>query len=199
MNSLSVHTNTECAGSVQPKDLQRRIAAGERVDLLDVRTQPEYDTEHVASARLLPLDQLDAGAFLRQRGGGDRPLYVICQSGGRARKAVEKFKQAGFQRCVLVEGGTQAWIDAGLPVERGQSRVLPLIRQVQIIIGLVSASGAAAALWVNPAFAWIPLFTGCGLLMAGLTGNCPLAILIAKLPWNRQTSCSSGSCCNVNS
>ena len=48
-------------------------------------------------------------------GGGavDRPIYVICQSGMRARKAIEKFQQAGFNGCVLVEGGTQAWIDAG--------------------------------------------------------------------------------------
>ncbi|MBI5817864.1 MAG: rhodanese-like domain-containing protein [Verrucomicrobia bacterium] len=197
MNSLSVHANVEGVGSVHPQDLHRRIAAGEAVELLDVRTQPEYDTEHVACARLLPLDQLDVGAFLRERGGSEQPLYVICQSGARAAKAVEKFKNAGFQRCVLVEGGTQAWIDAGLPVERGESKVLPLIRQVQIVIGAVSALGAGLAIWVNPLFAIIPLFTGCGLLFAGLTGTCGLAILLAKMPWNRKSSCDSGSCCGV--
>lgn len=190
---------TQTKTSIHVKDLHRLIVAGEGVELLDVRTQPEYDAEHVACARLLPLDQLDASAFLRQRGGSDRPLYVICQSGMRAGKAIGKFKHAGFQRCVLVEGGTQAWIDAGLPVECGEVKVLPLIRQVQIAIGLCTVAGAGLALWADPAFAWIPLFMGAGVLMAGLTGCCPLAILIAKMPWNRQTSCSSGSCCNVNS
>lgn len=195
MNPTTDKTQT----SIHPKDLHRLIAAGEAVELLDVRTQPEYDTEHVACARLLPLDQLDAAAFMRERGNGDRPLYVICQSGMRARKAIERFKQAGFQRCVNVEGGTQGWVDAGLPVERGQARVLPLIRQVQIVIGALTAAGAALALWVNPAFAWIPLLMGCGVLMAGLTGACPLALLMAKLPWNRRTNQSRSSCCDINS
>lgn len=184
--------------SIHPKDLQRMIAAGEAVELLDVRTQPEYDAVHVACARLLPLDELDAAAFLRQR-GSDRPLYVVCQSGMRARKAIEKFNQAGFQRCVNVEGGTQGWVDAGLPVERGQARVLPLIRQVQIVIGALTAAGAALALWVNPSFAWVPLIMGCGVLMAGLTGACPLALLMAKLPWNSRTNQSPGACCDINS
>lgn len=185
--------------SIEPKDLHRRMAAGETIELLDVRTQPEYDAAHVAGARLLSLDQLDAAAFLRERGATDRPLYVICQSGMRSRKAIEKFKQAGFDRCVNVEGGTQGWIEAGLPVERGEARVLPLIRQVQIVIGTLTAAGAALALWVNPAFAWLPLLMGCGVLMAGLTGACPLALLMAKLPWNKQTCSSSKSCCEVNS
>ena len=72
---------------------------------------------------------------------------------------------------MLVEGGTQGWIDAGLPVNRAQSNVLPLMRQVQITVGLISAAGAALALTVNPLFAIIPLVMGCGLLFAGLTGH----------------------------
>ena len=118
---------------------------------------------------------------------------MLCQSGGRARKAIEKLERAGVQGCVLVEGGTQAWMDAGLPVNRGESKVLPLMRQVQITIGIVSATGAALALAVNPWFALLPLITGCGLLFAGVTGYCGLALLLAKMPWNRTKSC--GSCC----
>jgi hypothetical protein len=118
---------------------------------------------------------------------------VLCQSGGRARKAIEKLEQGGVHGCVLVEGGTQAWIDAGLPTERAQSTVLPLMRQVQITVGLISAAGAVLALTINPLFAIIPLVMGCGLLFAGLTGMCGLALLLAKMPWNRAQSC--GSCC----
>jgi fatty acid desaturase len=91
------------------------------------------------------------------------------------------------------KGARRAWIDAGLPTERAQSTVLPLMRQVQITVGLISAAGAALALAVNPLFAIIPLVMGCGLLFAGLTGMCGLALLLAKMPWNRAQSC--GSCC----
>ena len=185
--------------SVGPRELLRRLAAGSPARLLDVRTPGEYADAHVPGAQLIPLDELDAAAFRRERGGDCTPVYVLCQSGGRARRAIEKLERAGAQGCVLVEGGTQAWIDAGLPVNRGESKVLPLMRQVQITVGFLSAAGAALALAVNPWFALIPLVTGCGLLFAGLTGFCGLALLLAKMPWNKTSTCESASCCSTES
>jgi rhodanese-related sulfurtransferase len=184
---------TQPKTSIPPHELNRLRAAGGPVELLDVRTPGEHAAAHVPGATLVPLDQLDAAAFLRRRGADDKPIYVLCHSGGRARQAIEKFQRAGFDGCVLVEGGTQAWMDAGLPVIRGESRVLPLMRQVQIIVGFISAIGAALALAVNPWFAVIPLITGGGLLFAGLTGYCGLALLLAKMPWNRVAGGASGS------
>jgi rhodanese-related sulfurtransferase len=181
--------------SVSPRELSRLLAEGCSLEMFDVRTPAEYAAEHVPGARLIPLDELDAAAFLRQRGPGGQPIYVLCQSGSRARRAIEMFERAGFHGCVLVEGGTQAWIDAGLPVNRGKSKVLPLMRQVQLTVGFVSAVGAALALAVNPWFAVVPLLAGCGLLFAGLSGFCGLALLLAKMPWNRISRCNSGSCC----
>ena len=171
--------------SITPRELHDRMLRGGAPELLDVRTPGEYASAHVPGAKLTPLDELDAAAYVRERGEKRGSVYVICQSGGRARRAIEKFAQAGFHGCVLVEGGTQAWMDAKLPVNRGQVRVLPLMRQVQITVGLVSATGAGLALMVNPRFAWIPLVTGAGLLFAGLTGFCGLAEVLAKMPWNR--------------
>ena len=182
--------------SVTPAELQQLAQSGD-IDLLDVRTPAEFVTAHVPGARSAPLDTLDAAAFLKARSGQSKPIYVLCQTGGRARKAIEKFERAGFDGCVLVEGGTQAWMDAGLPVIRGASKTLPLMRQVQIAVGLISATGAALALAIHPLFALLPLLTGCGLLFAGLTGTCGLALLLAKIPWNTATACDSGSCCSA--
>jgi rhodanese-related sulfurtransferase len=181
--------------AVTAPELQRRINAGRAACLLDVRTPGEYAAAHVPGAKLVPLDELDAAAFCRERNGDGSPVYVLCQSGGRARRAIEKLERAGVRGCVLVEGGTQAWIDAGLPVNRGQSRVLPLMRQVQIIVGFLSAVGGLLALTVNKLFAILPLVVGSGLLFAGLTGFCGLALLLAKMPWNRSSHCNSASCC----
>ena len=190
-----IASSTPLLSSISPQALSRRLAAEPGLDLLDVRTPGEFGCAHVPGARLVPLDALDVPAFLKERGAKDQPVYVLCQSGGRARKAVEQFRRAGFDGAVLVEGGTQAWIDAGLPVVRGASRVLPLMRQVQIGVGLVSGAGAALALAVNPWFALIPLATGCGLLFAGITGFCGLALVLAKMPWNRAQTDASPSCC----
>ncbi len=189
MNSLQVKT------SIEPRELQRLLAEGGPAQLLDVRTPGEFAAAHVPGAQLIPLDDLDPAAFGQRRGGVETPVYVLCQSGGRARKAIEKLERAGVRGCVLVEGGTQGWMEAGLPVNRGRSGTLPLMRQVQITVGFISAAGAALALGVDPLFAIIPLVMGCGLLFAGITGTCGLALLLAKMPWNRAQNC--GSCCET--
>jgi rhodanese-related sulfurtransferase len=186
---------TPAESSVTARELQRRLTAGQAACLLDVRTPGEYAAAHVPGAKLIPLDELDAATIGRELSSGRSPVYVLCQSGGRARRAIEKLARAGLEGCVLVEGGTQAWMDAGLPVDRGESRVLPLMRQVQIAVGFLSAAGALLALTVNPLFAIVPLLTGSGLLFAGLTGFCGLALLLAKMPWNNTTKCHSGSGC----
>jgi rhodanese-related sulfurtransferase len=180
---------------VTPHELYELLTDEKEIEILDVRTPGEHASAHVPGARLLPLADLDAVAFLNQRGAKDGPIYVLCQTTRRARKAINKFQRVGFDDCVLVAGGTQAWMDAGLPVQRRESRMLPLMRQVQISVGLLSAVGAVLALTVNPLFAIIPLFIGCGLLFAGITGVCGLALLLARMPWNRLGKHRPESCC----
>jgi len=180
--------------SISPAALSALLGTDSPQVLLDVRTPPEYAAAHVPGATMIPLNDLNAQDFLARHKPGT-PIYVLCQAGTRAAKAIEQFERAGSSDCVLVEGGTQAWIDAGLPVQRGASRVLPLMRQVQIVVGSLSALGALLALAVHPWFAIVPLVLGCGLSFAGVTGICGLALLLAKMPWNRGPKpCSQG--CN---
>lgn len=176
--------------SISPAALAAILCARDTHQLLDVRTPPEYVNAHVPGARLIPLDQLKVEAFLAEHEPGT-PIYVLCQAGGRANTAIEQFERAGCYDCVLVEGGTQAWIDAALPVHRGISKVLPLLRQVQIVVGALSATGAILALTVDRWFAVLPFFLGCGLFFAGITGACGMALLLARMPWNRG---QDGSC-----
>jgi len=183
-------TTLQLKSSVSPAELQH-LCQGAHADILDVRTRAEFESSHIPGAVLVPLDALNIAAFLKGRADQSKPLYVVCQSGARARKAIDRFHRAGFEGCVLVEGGTEAWMDAGLPVIRGNRQTLSLLRQVQITIGIVSAAGAALALTVHRGFAALPLLTGCGLLFAGLTGTCGLALLLAKLPWNHAATCDS--------
>ena len=179
--------------SVSPAGLAAALAAPGLHELLDVRTPPEYASAHVPGARLAPLNQLNVHAILAHYQPG-KAIFVLCQAGPRARKAIEEFERAGSNDCILVEGGTQAWIDAGLPVHRGAGSVLPIMRQVQIVVGALALVASVLALTVNPWFAIVPLFLGCGLLFAGLTGACGMALLLARMPWNRgQAHCSQ--CC----
>jgi len=179
--------------TISPAALSAIVRTGDMHELLDVRTSPEYASAHVPGAKLIPLNELKVDSLLAKHRPG-APIYVLCQAGARASKAIEQFERAGCEDCVLVEGGTQAWIDAGLPVHRGASRVLPLMRQVQIVVGSLAAIGAILALVVNSRFAILPLFLGCGLLFAGITGWCGMALLLARMPWNREQNACSYSC-----
>jgi rhodanese-related sulfurtransferase len=180
--------------SISPAALSEFIEGGNAHELLDVRMPQEYANVHVPGAIPIPLNELKTEAVLAQHKPGT-PIFVLCQAGARATKAIEQFELEGCGDCVLVEGGTQAWIDAGLPVHRGASKVLPLMRQVQVVVGALSAIGASLALAVSSWFAVLPLILGCGLLFAGVTGTCGMAIALAKMPWNLgQNRCSH--CCN---
>ena len=174
-------------------ELKALIDNGAALELIDVRTPAEYQGVHVPGARLHPLDGLDCAAVIGSRKSANAPLYILCHSGARARKAAERIAAAGCEDCVVVEGGTQAWIDAGFQVNRGASKVLPLAQQLQVAIGGIVLSGVLLGHFVDHNFIWLAGFAGAGLTMAGLTGFCPLRMLLAKMPWN-QGKPNSASC-----
>ena len=107
---------------------------------------------HAAPARLVPLDRLDPAAVMAERkGAAGSPIYLICKSGKRASMAAEKFAAAGIEPVAVIEGGTEAWAAAGLPVVRGKG-VISLERQVRIAAGLLVLIGAVLAIAVHPWF-----------------------------------------------
>ena len=96
-----------------------------KIDLIDGRTQVEFDEVHGEIARNVPLDRLDPKAFMQARNGSaDDPLYVLCRSGSRGQQACEKFLKSGFSNVVNIEGGTLACIEAGLPLVRGKKAII---------------------------------------------------------------------------
>jgi rhodanese-related sulfurtransferase len=180
---------------IQPSELQQDLQAGRRVALIDVRTPVEFAETHIAGSHLMPLDTLDPQAVADATRGADR-CVLVCQSGTRAGRALQKLKDAGCGGFAVLDGGVGAWQSAGLDVVRSESKRLPLMRQVQLVIGLFTLTGSILALAVNPNFAIIPAFFGAGLTFAGASGWCGLAILLSKMPWNSSAnaSCNRTSC-----
>lgn len=183
--------------TITVQELQKVLATGSPVDLIDVRTPAEFSSVHIPGARLYQLDGLDCGEVIASRQAPPHsPIYILCHAGTRAKRAATKFAEAGFEETVVVDGGTQAWVDAGLPVERGAKKVLPLDRQLQIVIGTLVLTGVLLAHFVNPAWIWLSALPGAGLIMAGTTGFCPMRNIIALMPWNQTQKCCGGSCCS---
>jgi rhodanese-related sulfurtransferase len=178
--------------TIRPRQLDELRAAGQAVDLIDVRTALEYREIHAAYARNVPLDRLDAKAIQGTLGTAtDRPLYVICRSGSRGQTAFEKLRAAGVH-VVNVEGGTLAWEECGLPVVRGK-KALSLERQVRIAIGLLVLVGVLLGWLVHPACAGLAAVMGAGLVYSGVLDTCPLGMFLARMPWNRAGE-STGCC-----
>jgi len=75
--------------------------------LLDVRTQSEYDTEHIAGATLLPLDQISANAsdVIPDK---NATYIVYCRSGNRSNQASQILVDLGYSS-IYDMGGIINW------------------------------------------------------------------------------------------
>jgi rhodanese-related sulfurtransferase len=175
----------------------KMITAGEIVGgdlLLDVRSAGEFGYEHIEGSQCDPLDVLDAGAWAAKL-DGSRRCVVVCQAGMRAKRAAERLEAAGAKNVVVLEGGVNGWKAAGKPCLRGERRVLPLDRQVRIVIGLMILAGVGLGATVGSAWYALAAFAGAGMVFAGITDICPLATLVGKMPWNAPGTGAGATCC----
>ena len=108
--------------TIEVAELRKRLAGD--LLLIDVREPGEYEAFHVPGAALHPLSQFDAGNTVAALNAAqsDEPIHVLCQRGGRALQACELLEAAGFDNTVLVQGGTEAWAEAGYQLAAGGSR-----------------------------------------------------------------------------
>lgn len=174
--------------------------------VLDVRTAAEHAAMELKAKHMLePLGSFDAAAFIAKNNiGAEQPVYVLCRSGKRAAIAAASLAAAGHANTHVIEGGILACEAAGIPVKNGE--VISLERQVRIAAGLMVAAGSIAAIFVSPLWAVVPAFVGAGLVFAGVTDRCGLALALTAMPWNKAkaapASCATpagAATCSVNS
>ncbi len=171
--------------TITPQELNRLQEQDASIRILDVRSPAEYEAIHASTADNVPLDQLNANAYLQQHAAGENPIYVICKMGGRSMKACQQLFAAGHANVVNIEGGTDAWAAAGLPVVSGERQIMPLDCQVRVMAGSLVAIGSLLGYLVHPAWIFLSLFIGCGLVYSGITNTCGMASVLAQMPWNQ--------------
>ncbi len=167
-------------------ELSKLIETDSSVQLIDVRSPGEYASGHVPRALNIPLEQADS----RLDDLGKGPVAILCQSGTRAEMACDLLREH-HQNLLVVEGGTQAWIDAGRPLTGPAGSRWSLERQVRLIAGLMVLAGTILSLLMSPSWVYLAMFVGTGLAFAGLTNVCGMALLLGKLPWNQPAKCST--------
>lgn len=166
-------------GRVSAAELADQLARG-AVTVIDVREPVELLGGHIAGSRNLPM------AHLAREPLPAGPLVLVCHSGNRSASAREQLLRRDPSRVISdLEGGLEAWQQAGLPLLARPGAPLPLMRQVQIAAGSLVLLGVILSLTIAPAWIGLCAFVGAGLVLAGLSGFCGMARLLALMPWNR--------------
>jgi rhodanese-related sulfurtransferase len=168
-------------GRIAAPELKQRIDAGERFTLLDVRSPAEHAGSRLRGALNVPIETLASSLAAIPT---NLPIVVVCQGGTRAALAAPALRDRAA--VLVLDGGLAAWRKCGFEVEGSAGRVWPLERQVRLVAGLLVLLGCALGLAVAPGFFGIAAFIGAGLAFSGITGFCGMALLLAKLPWNRR-------------
>lgn len=167
-------------------ELAKELSYNPAARILDVSTPAEFRQEHLPSAINLPFDSVKTSRLIHDPAfAKEEPLYLTCRTGRRSAAALEKFQKAGFLTLFVLDGGTQSWSKAGLPTIQGERKTLSLERQTRIGIGVLILIGSFLGFTVNIGFFAITTFFGAGLIFAGITDWCGLALLLARAPWNR--------------
>lgn len=148
--------------------------------LVDVREPAEFAREHIAGAQSAPLSAFDPSRLPR-----DRRIVLCCQSGARSGSALARLEAAGFHDVADLEGGMSAWKAAHLVTSIDITQPISIMRQVQITAGSLVVIGAALAALVSPWFILLSGFVGAGLVFAGVSDTCMMAMLLSKLPYNQ--------------
>lgn len=95
------------------------LVASEGAQLVDVRTDEEYEAGHIRGARHIPLEALSGRAAELDPSS---PAVLYCRGGDRSGAAAEAFVASGWE-VQSMAGGLLAWVEQGLPLEPESGQV----------------------------------------------------------------------------
>lgn len=101
---------------IEPIDLQKRLAQGDDIRLIDVREPHELQISKIDQAELMPLGSL--ASHLHELDSAQE-IVLMCKAGTRSARALELLAGAGFRKLKNLRGGINAWarqVDPSLPI-----------------------------------------------------------------------------------
>jgi rhodanese-related sulfurtransferase len=164
------------------KEVLEAESTNDSIDFINVCTSAEYKERHIRGVRSVPLDDIEShiGEFRDKK-----TIFVHCRSGKRASQAIEKLSALGISaELVNVEGGQMKWEESGYETGSHTNR-LPIIRQVFITAGILILLSTVLGYTVASTWFMLAGAVAVGLMVSGITGWCGMALLLAKMPWNK--------------
>jgi len=113
---LSCYGQEKKVELVAPAAFDKKINE-DKGQVIDVRTPKEYKAGHIEGAVNMHVYDKD---FTTRLDSLDKntTVYVYCKAGGRSAEAMQTMKEKGFIHIVELDGGTDAWIEAGKPLKQ---------------------------------------------------------------------------------
>jgi rhodanese-related sulfurtransferase len=111
-----VTATTSMDYEITPEEVMTRIEQGEAFTLLDVREPWEFETSHMAEAKLMPMGDVPSRAH--QELDPEDHIVVVCHHGVRSMNVTAWLRQQGFEKAQSMRGGIDAWsrrVDATVP------------------------------------------------------------------------------------
>lgn len=172
--------------TVTVHELQSLMGENPALRILDVRTGGEFEAVHIPGSYNVPLNTL--GEHVADLADVERPVVLVCQSGGRATQAHTKLTGAGKETVHILEGGIASWQASGGDVTHGQNDRWAMDRQVRLAAGSIALAGIVASMIV-PRAKWIAGGVAFGLTFSAVSNTCAMATMLSKLRYNRTDPC----------
>ena len=98
-------------------DVKRRLDAGEKFVLVDVREQSEYAAGHLPGAVHLGKGVIERD-IEKTIPDPATPLVLYCGGGFRSALAADNMQKMGYTNVISMDGGWRGWTQQGYPVEK---------------------------------------------------------------------------------
>ncbi|MGD7001639.1 rhodanese-like domain-containing protein [Corynebacterium halotolerans] len=169
--------------TVAPDTLRQWLIDHEELTVIDVRSAAEFESLHIRGSYNVPLPLLSEHATeLAERLG--EQVVLICQSGVRAEQARQHLAAAGVDTAQVLDGGVNAFADAGGDVVRGAKR-WALERQVRLVAGSLVVTGLLGGKFLSPKLRTVAGVIGAGLTFSGVSNTCAMGKALSVMPWNK--------------
>jgi len=103
---------------ISPKEVVAKKDAGEKLCLIDVREQFEWDICHIEGANLVPMNTVPQALQQLEAQADETTLVVYCHHGVRSLNVVHWLRAQGVENCVSMSGGIDRWsveVDFNVP------------------------------------------------------------------------------------
>ncbi|HEY2845333.1 MAG TPA: rhodanese-like domain-containing protein [Bryobacteraceae bacterium] len=103
---------------IDPLEVKRRLDAGEKIHLIDVREPHEFAQAKIEGAKLIPMRSVPAELPDLENQSEEGALIVYCHHGVRSLNVVHWLREQGIEACQSMTGGIDAWsllVDPSVP------------------------------------------------------------------------------------